>query len=200
MSTKRGRKRALAKPAAPVVQDEEPEVTAAELQGTAERAAPPSPIVTLAKQAITPVVAAAKRAVSTIAAALPAVPEASAVDAAGLDFNEQHPDSPRSPTAQRNPFSDASAAAAVLEIALPQPAEIASVTFHHALGSATSFGSNGTVPGARLIMCSLCWHRELLACSESMIEYHGAHLQLAHVKDAAVLDITQSASLCEKLR
>jgi hypothetical protein len=53
-------------------------------------------------------VAAAKRAASTIAAALPAIAEASAVDAAGLDFDQQqqHPDSPRSPTGQKNPFSE----------------------------------------------------------------------------------------------
>jgi hypothetical protein len=108
MSTKRGRKKAAAKPAAPVVQDEEPEFTAADLQATTKHAVPPSPIVTLAKQAITPVVAAAKRAASTIAAALPAIAEASAVDAAGLDFDQQqqHPDSPRSPTGQRNPFGE----------------------------------------------------------------------------------------------
>jgi hypothetical protein len=107
MSTKRGRKKAAAKPAAPVVQDEEPEFTAADLQATTKHAVPPSPIVTLAKQAITPVVAAAKRAASTIAAALPAIAEASAVDAAGLDFDQQqHPDSPRSPTGQKNPFSE----------------------------------------------------------------------------------------------
>jgi hypothetical protein len=108
MSTKRGRKKAAAKPAAPLLQDEEPEFSAADLQATTKPAAPPSPIVTLAKQAITPVVAAAKRAASTMAAALPAIAEASAVDAAGLDFDQQqqHPESPRSPTGQRNPFSE----------------------------------------------------------------------------------------------
>lgn len=107
MSTKRGRKKAAAKPAGPVLPDQEPEVSPAELQATAKPAAPPSPIVTLAKHAITPVVAAAKRAVSVIAAALPAIPEASAVDAGGLDFDKQHhPDSPRSPTGQTNPFSE----------------------------------------------------------------------------------------------
>lgn len=117
MSTKRGRKKAAPKAAATPVQQQqqhEPEdmLDLQALQDPAPRkpTAPPSPIVAIARQAMSPVVAAAKRAASIAAAALPAIPEAAAVDANSLDVAGNHHDtSPNSPpaAAQHNPFSTA---------------------------------------------------------------------------------------------